>query len=178
MHIDTTILYFLNGFSGHSVFIDTLIIFTAVYLSYFIAIAGIQWLYATEGSNRDKIYMLFVMAIATLIARGVITELIRFFYHRQRPFLEHPNLYLFFTEDTWSFPSGHATFFFALSSVMFLYNKKWGTGFLTASILVVLARVAAGVHYLSDIFFGMLIGMVTAYGVYFFVERYKKKRAK
>lgn len=69
-----------------------------------------------------------------------------FFYHRPRPFLTH-QMQPLLSENSWSFPSGHAAPFFALAAAVFLANKKWGTVFFAGVILMGIGRVAAGVHY-------------------------------
>lgn len=92
-------------------------------------------------------------------------ELIRAVYGRVRPF-EALGLKTLFTETSASFPSGHATFFFALATAVYLYNRRWGWWFFAAALLISLARVAAGVHYPSDIFGGALVGIVVATLVY------------
>ncbi len=66
-------------------------------------------------------------------------------------------------EKNWSFPSGHAAFFFALSTAVYFYNKKWGVFFFIASSLLSIGRIMGGVHYPSDILGGAIIGVLCAY---------------
>mgnify|MGYP001558745976 FL=1 len=75
------------------------------------------------------------------------------------------------TESSWSFPSGHATFFFALATAVYFYNKKWGIGFFIATIFITVSRVIAGIHYPSDIIGGAFIGILVAYATYYFTVR-------
>ncbi len=110
-----------------------------------------------------------------IVARLGVTELIRFFYHRPRPFVAHQVHPLFF-DNAWSFPSGHATFFFAMATAIYFYNKKWSIGFFIASILMTLSRIIAGAHYPSDIIGGMAIGMAVACIVFYIAERQKAKK--
>lgn len=60
-----------------------------------------------------------------------------------------------------SFPSGHATFFFAIGTVLYMYNKKAGVVFLAGSALIGVARILAGLHWTSDIVGGALIGVAS-----------------
>src|SRR3989338_6972595 len=107
-----------------------------------------------------------VTVISAFVARFGITEIIRFFYHRPRPFLALP-VHQLLTENAWSFPSGHATFFFAIATAIYLYNKKWGTFFFIASILMTVSRVIAGIHYPSDIIGGAFIGIAVALATFY-----------
>lgn len=67
--------------------------------------------------------------ISAAIARFGLVEIIRLFYHRPRPFLALPQIHALFMDTEWSFPSGHASFFFAMAMANYLYNKKWGVVF-------------------------------------------------
>ena len=79
------------------------------------------------------------------------------------------------SENHCSFPSGHAAFFFALAMAVYFFNKKWGLVFFSAAILMTIARVISGVHYPTDILGGAVIGVATAYIVFYFAEKIKPK---
>lgn len=134
-----------------------LIVFFAKYLGYFL-IAGLV-AFLLKGW-RKHIVLALQMIIAAILSRGIITETIRFFWHRNRPFVEQNFVPLIPHADTASFPSGHTTFFFAIGTVLYLYNKKAGMVFLAGSALIGVARVLAGLHWPSDIIWGALIGVM------------------
>jgi undecaprenyl-diphosphatase len=93
----------------------------------------------------------------------VVAETIYFFWQRQRPFVgNNVNLILGYQNNP-SFPSGHASFFFGLSAMVYFYNKKAGSLFLIASFLISISRVYGGIHWPSDILAGALIGIISAY---------------
>jgi undecaprenyl-diphosphatase len=110
-------------------------------------------------------------ATAVILSRGIITEVIRFFYNRPRPFLALSFVPLL-NENSGSFPSGHASFFFALAPLAFLINKKAGYWFLVSSFSMVFARVAAGVHWPSDILGGIAIGLASFWIVKFALPKF------
>ena len=82
-------------------------------------------------------------------------------YHRPRPFvaLSIKNLLV---ENSYSFPSHHATFFFTMATVIYLYDKNWEEDFYCC-FNYCLSRVVAGIHYPSDILGGMIIGILVGY---------------
>jgi undecaprenyl-diphosphatase len=116
---------------------------------------------ANRKSDTKKVYGYVVAVLGALVARFFIGSSIRFFYHRPRPFLalHIPHL---LTETSYSFPSGHTIFLFALATGIWFVNKKQSYVLFVLALLVGLARVAAGVHYPSDIAGGIILGVLTA----------------
>ena len=157
--MDLLILERLNDLVGKSVFLDKLFIFSADYLGYVLLLAFVFLLV----KNYKKYWRLIVVAlISGIISRFVFTELIRLFYSKSRPFVDN-NIHLLIPyQDVNSFPSGHAAFFFAISTVVFLYNKKAGLIFIFASFLITISRIIVGVHWPADIIAGALVGIVSS----------------
>lgn len=115
-------------------------------------------------TNRHKItrfYIIFLSALSLLIARGLITEIIRFFYPRLRPFLVLNFQALITHPGSAAFPSGHAVTFFVLATIVFFVNKKWFYYFLGGAVINALARVYVGVHWPADILAGAVLGVLT-----------------
>lgn len=83
-------------------------------------------------------------------------------------------------DESFSFPSGHATAAFAAFTGLFLIlKKKKHVWLLIFPILVSLSRVALGVHTYLDIFVGSLVGLLFSFGFYYLVKRFfpvKKER--
>ncbi len=176
MALDIKLFYLLNNLAGKYGFFDSLVIFLAEYLSYFLIAIFLLLLFFSGYIKREKLYLFWVTAISATIARFGVTEFIRFFYHRPRPFSVLPAHQLII-DNSWSFPSGHSTFFFAMAAAVYCYNKKWGIGFFVAALLMNTSRVIAGVHYPSDILGGMIIGITVAYIVFYFAHRKELKDA-
>ena len=178
MTLDVKLLYFLNDFAGKSKVFDTLTGFLAAYSQYFLVVVFLLLLYFAVYSKQKKLYIFGVTTLSIIIARFGITEIIRFFYHRPRPFLAlQINKLLssgwFYSDKEWSFPSGNSAFFFAMAMSIYLYNKKWGIGFFVAAILMNISRIIAGVHYPSDILGGVIVGILVGYLVVYFAKKWK-----
>ena len=161
MPIDVKIFYFFNNLAGRWPVFDALVIFIADYLQYFLIIAFLFVLFFSTYKKKEKIKIFLVTAISAAIARLGFVSLIRVFYHRPRPFLTLP-VYQLIADNSFSFPSGHAAFFFAMAMAIYFYNKKWGAWFFIAAFLISVARVIAGVHYPTDILAGAVIGVLIA----------------
>lgn len=168
--LDVSIFHFLNGFAGKSHLLDLVITFLASYLPYVVILVLIIFLLRNYDSKKQ---VLITTALSALISRFVVAEVIRYFYHRPRPFIAMHVTQLV-KESNWSFPSGHASFFFALAGAVYFYNKKWGIGFLIAAFFIGVGRVMAGVHYPSDILGGAIVGIAVSYIVFKTTRRYLK----
>ena len=69
-----------------------------------------------------------IMVIALLFGLILNDFIIKPLVERPRPFIEDPSLLLSISAPGgYSFASGHATKAFAVSSVLFIHDKKWGT---------------------------------------------------
>ncbi len=136
--------------------------------------------------GRDKKHELLMLAHAfagAVLARFVFTEIIRFFYDRPRPFDAPAEalakagvkiVQLIPHAGGGSFPSGHAAFFFALATGVFFYRKWWGVLFYAAALLISFSRVAAGLHWPSDILAGAVIGILSAWLVKILLKNFAR----
>lgn len=172
--MDKTVLLFLNSISGKSEAVDTLIIFSAVFLAFWTIFLLIILLVipnslflVDKGSLKSRIKtsisgFLFIIASA-FVSRFIVTDIIRFLYNRPRPF-ELDFVYSLLSHSSgYAFPSGHASFFFAIAFSALILNKKWGALFIALAFIISISRVIAGVHWPSDILAGAGIGMIVSY---------------
>lgn len=173
MSFDFLIFQIIHNLSGKFKILDWLAVFSADYFQYFLIAIAIFLVFNKTKDWRRQLFVLSVFALSAILARGLITEIIRFFYHRPRPFIVFNISPLINHDITASFPSGHMTFYFVLALTVFLLNKKWAWFFVGGVIFMGLARIFVGVHWPSDILGGILIAVIS----YFFVKRivsYKK----
>jgi membrane-associated phospholipid phosphatase len=86
---------------------------------------------------------------------------IKFLVRRKRPEGEWGGIYR--NTDPHSFPSGHAARAFLIAVVASALAPLWLAALLWVwAPLVALARVAMGVHYLSDVVAGAILGAIVA----------------
>lgn len=95
-----------------------------------------------------------------LLTAGLVFA-IKLAVRRRRPPGEWGQIYR--KTDPHSFPSGHAARAVLLALLALFFGPSWlGIALLCWAPLVALARVAMGVHYLSDVLAGALLGAVVA----------------
>lgn len=164
MHYDANVLETINGFANHSKVIDLIGIFLASYLPYLLVLLLASFLFWPKKDKIKNRAMVLVSITAALIARFAVKNIVLFFYDRPRPYMDltptNKLIPLSADENLQSFPSGHALFFFALSAVIYSFNKKLGIFFLACSALMSIARIFVGVHWPSDILAGAILGII------------------
>lgn len=157
--MDYNLFKYINNFAGKWVFLDSLAIFCAEYLIYFLVAGAILLFFFIKKQERIRYLILIVSSV--ILSRLVITELIRLFWHRFRPFVDYSVNQLIEHSASGSFPSGHITFLFPLAAVIYFFNKKFGIAFFILSFSVGAARVFVGIHYPFDILGGIIIGILS-----------------
>lgn len=103
-----------------------------------------------------------VVQFASISVLAALVLAIKFSVRRQRPEGEWGRIYRF--TDPHSFPSGHAARAFLIATIATGLGPAWLA--ITLWIwapLVALARVAMGVHYLSDVVAGTVLGIIVAW---------------
>lgn len=152
--MDLAIFQAINNVAGRWHWLDLAGIFFASGAGYvLVAVLVVLWFL-----KKDRWRMIVVSFLSAGIARGILVTLIRFFYHRPRP-ISVDAVHRLVVNNEWAFPSGHAAFFFALSTGVYLYNKKLGIVFYIVSLLMGVARIFIGVHWPSDILGGAILGI-------------------
>lgn len=185
--MDFYIFNLINGWAGKWFWLDGLGIFFAKYFEYFLIFFLLLFLAnhvrnkllngrkhpvgvasRPYGAGFRKYWWMVISAfLAAVISRFVITDLIRYFFPRMRPFVENSvNLLINHSAGEPSFPSGHAAFYFALATVVYCYHKKAGAGFFVGAFLISLSRIFVGIHWPADILAGAIVGIFVGWLVF------------
>jgi len=108
----------------------------------------------------------FIPAIVGPLLAYLSVYVIRFFYHRPRPFIALDIESLIYHEASGSMPSMHAASAFAIAMAIYWTHKKFGVPAIGLAILTGLSRVMVGVHFPLDILTGGLLSATILYGIY------------
>ncbi len=161
MIFDLPVFNFINGFAGRWSWLDGLGIFCASSLAYVLLFSLILFLLK---DFRKYWRMVLEAIIAALFVRFVLVESFYQLHFRFRPFVHNTvHSLIDYNPGATSFPSGHASFFFALSTIIYGYDKKFGIIFYVASFVMVLARIFVGIHWPSDVAAGAVLGIVMGF---------------
>lgn len=161
MSLDLNIFNIINGLAGIYEWLDACAVFLAKNSEYILAVFLVMILIY----NFRKYWKMVLEAlIAAVFTRFVLAEIMRAFFFRARPFVSHQvNQLIEYNSQEASFPSGHACFYFALSTIIYFYNKKLGIAFYVFSLLIVFSRVFVGIHWPSDILAGAVLGILVGW---------------
>ncbi len=155
---------------------DFAFIFLARYLGYLTVLAFITYVFFDHQLTAKQKLSWFILALISVgIARGILTEIIRYFDHSLRPFMLDGKVKHLIPEDSFSFPSGHTISIFAIATIAYFYKKKLGWWLGIGGLIVGTARVIVGVHWPSDIAGGIILGIFVS--VVFYKLLPKKMRS-
>lgn len=104
----------------------------------------------------------FQASIAAVSAFG-ITFVVGGLLGRERPFRASDTVLRLISEPLtrFSLPSGHASISFAFAAAIADASPKWGWLAYLVATLVAFGRVAAGVHYPTDVLAGAVLGIAS-----------------
>lgn len=173
MSFDLYLFNVIYGAAHHYSFLGWFANFFAKYLIYLLVAVLIIFL-VSRYNWRKCLYLFSSGLLSVILSRGIVTELIRFFYHRSRPFIEL-NLSGIDYPDTGSLPSGHMTFLIPLSLLIWHEDKKLGKWFLISTLLIGLGRIAVGLHWPTDILLGIAVGIASFYLIRKFIPKFSTK---
>lgn len=114
---------------------------------------------------KSKVWLrIFLAMLVALALAGLSCRMVKIATGRARPSVK--------SEVSWNgprfsskyhaFPSGHTASSTAFFVVLFLKRKKIGAALLLIPALIALSRIVVGAHYLSDIIFATMLGVVCA----------------
>ena len=123
---------------------------------FWLAALIILWFFSSSAWKQWSV----VESFGILGLAGVVLA-IKFLIRRERPQGEWGGIYR--STDPHSFPSGHAARAFLIPVLASVLAPPWLAAVLWVwAPLVALARVAMGVHYVSDIVAGAILGVIMA----------------
>jgi undecaprenyl-diphosphatase len=157
--MDHQLFLAINGLVGKWPWFDKLGAFLGGdYFLYLVAvIIVLLWL---KKNFRQRVYLALASGLVGYGLAGIIKHLVT----RPRPFeVLKVHQLIVDNERGVSFPSGHATVYFAFAFAFWGTEYFWP--FLTAAVIGSVGRVLVGVHYPADVLVGAIVGALTVWGL-------------
>lgn len=127
--------------------------------------AGIFWiavgllLLITKRYRRGGAQMLVAMAVTFVIGNLILKNLVA----RERPFwIDREVLLLMASPSDYSFPSGHSMNGFAGSVSLLCIDRRIGIPAVILAAIIAFSRLYLFMHFPTDVFAGIVIGLVIA----------------
>jgi undecaprenyl-diphosphatase len=157
--VDATVALGLHQLVSSQSWIAGLVVILANYGSFLLPLALLViWLRADMPADRRRDAILVGVVTAGLaFLLGLVLERT---LSRPRPFVELDFQPLFAHAADSSFPSDHTLVGVALVGPLLAASRKLGSALVVWALIVGLARVAAGVHYPSDILGSAVLALV------------------
>lgn len=123
-----------------------------------------------------------VFGLSSFLLTGIVVQILKRIFDMPRPkgFYESlDNFHLVDGVDVYSnlsFPSGHSATAFAMFLFLSLITRqKWlGLVYFLLAYFTAFSRLYLMQHFLIDIYFGMIIGILITFGIWYLLETNKK----
>lgn len=175
--MNESLFYLLYGLQQVHPLVSQLAIIFGAYLSYGLILGLTGYLFlSNEFSFKKRLFVTFGAVFASSIS--YLSVLVtRSFFEVERPFALDPDITpLIDASDKalQSFPSGHASIFFALGMFLYFYHKRFGAFYLAGAFFIGMGRVIVGVHWPLDIVAGAGLGIFAAFLIRWFITGIKR----
>lgn len=163
--MNEAIFNYLYSYAHMNNTLDAVIIFFAQYFPIIILSALFMYLFKHRDNPAKGARDLFVVG-AVAVSAWFIAHFLKDIFHTLRPFDALSRVTPLFAENGYAFPSGHATAFMALGTILWFYHKRLAVFFMISAGIIGIARVMAGVHFPIDILGGLFLGVALGIGLY------------
>lgn len=148
LFFDEIIFAYLNG-------LPPLLLKIAFFMSYSVyLLVGIVVINAFRKSKKDGYFSFMIILLSF-----VISTLLKYIFNVSRPYEKIENFNPTYTENSPSFPSRRVQVGFTAATL----SSNYGSIFYIWAFLISLSRIALGVHYLSDVVVGAVLGYLIGF---------------
>lgn len=159
--LDHTIFLFINHLP-HTVLSDTIALtFSGIGAGGFIWLALSLLIFVRV--ERKEHWFFLPIVLATTLAELLGNWGLKLVFFRNRPPPTLGTIYVTTRLTDYSFPSGHATFAWALAVVLASKEPRLKYFYYTLAVLISLSRIYLGAHYPSDVVAGTFLGLAIGY---------------
>ncbi|OGS22478.1 MAG: hypothetical protein A2252_01425 [Elusimicrobia bacterium RIFOXYA2_FULL_39_19] len=113
----------------------------------------------------------FTYFMTILIIGGLVIQILKYIFNRPRPLQRIHDIKLLSPEmREHGFPSGHTQAIFTSAVFLSKTIKKRAWIFFAVAMVVGISRIYVGVHYLSDVIAGAIIGIILTESYFWFFK--------
>lgn len=175
--LDTQLLLLVNG--NHTQFLDSLMWLISARPTWIVFYLGLLFCVIKNAGTKTSIAFIFSLSLAIILTDQICATLLRPLMARLRP--SNPAnplssmivLVNNYTSGKYGFPSCHAANTAAAATLIsLLFKNRLITATMTLwVILICYSRLYLGVHYLSDILGGVIVGVTISCVIYYLTSK-------
>jgi len=171
LHLERNLFFFLNG--SHSAFWDNFFYICTYPWTWVIFYLSFLWVVIYKKNWKEFVFVLATVALVVLFCDQISSGFFKPLFHRFRP-THHPDFMyqvktvFNYRGGNYGFISGHATDTFGIATFLALIfrNKFFTWTIFLFAVLISYSRIYIGVHFVSDVIVGAVVGMLIA-GIFY-----------
>lgn len=194
LDLDTRLFFAINNLAGRSSVVDQTFIFFALWGIVVFVVLLVGYFFISR-----RIFWFTLLSV--ILSRGILTELIRLIFPRERPFvvLDGVRQLVEKSAEEPAFPSGHSAIFFAIAFAVhlsalpigrqadkagkagnlagLLFNKRIGGILIVLALFFAFTRIYTGIHFPLDIIGGALVSFASVWVIRKYLFRNKNDKS-
>ena len=178
LKLDIFLSKFINNYFYRNKFITSFFSFIThtsggrTYILYFVIIPFLPELTNNMLTNKQASFIWIYGGTAFILFQVPIYFILKQSFKRNRPYEYNYTKRLIKAPDQYSFPSGHCASATLITLLMFNQDFFLAQVFLIWMILILISRIGLGIHYVTDVIGGLILGSLT-YLVALYLSNFK-----
>jgi len=180
LQLERDLFFFLNG--SDSTFWDNFFYIYTLQWTWLIFYVCFLWVFIYKKNWKEIVCVLVAVSLLILLTDQISSGFFKPVFQRLRPthhpdFLDQVKTVFNYRGGNYGFISGHATnaFGFAAFCALIFRNRLFTFTIYLFALLNAYSRIYIGVHFVSDVVVGALVGMLIAVCIYLIYNRIRHK---